>query len=93
MLWNLIYDFFVNYIFGGYLSNGTAVYSRIFGYGISSGYQGLINTDEVPINLFGFNIPISNYLSLIATIITMIIILLVIGHFIKKTFNLFGRII
>lgn len=98
MLWNLIFEFFVKYVFGGYW-NGQS-YVTYIGQVFSNGSWN-VNADlgdvfpVKTINIFGVVTYLSfpSYLSLIATIITIIIILLVIGHFIKKTFNLFGRII
>lgn len=52
-----------------------------------------IYLSDMNVNIFDTDMSLPVYISHIASLITMIIILIVIGHFIKKVFNLFGRII
>lgn len=97
MLWDLIYEFYVRYIFGGVGLNNTP-YNAFIGYS----YDGdMLSNTDIFIKLPFFNsiseqdnfyYSIGNYMSLIATIITMILILVVCFTIIKKCFNIFNRV-
>lgn len=97
MLWDVIYEFFVKYVFGGYF--GGDYYSTFFSY---DNYQGVdFTTNDVAIKLFedvsyetGVPVWISfgNYLSLISTIITIVAILLFCVFIIKKIIGIVFRL-
>lgn len=72
MLWDVIRDFFVQYVFGGYLSNGQSVAAPI------SRYGGVASTTTNTYVEMGLNnptgvmkMPIGDWLSTTATIITL----------------------
>lgn len=97
MLWNEVLDFFVRYVFGGYDSNGD-IYNSFLGITYNGDDITLVDT-YVSLNFFDANsesnlqIMLGNYLSLIATIITMVAILLICCLFIKKIYNMCAHII
>lgn len=103
MLWNSIYEFFVLYVFGGYIADGEPVggllgaildtsdntfyeinTSSIFIFNGSYGDQGGV--------LYPFTMSLGNYLSLIATIITLVAILLFCVFIIKKIIGVMFRL-
>ena len=85
MLWNDIFNFFTRYIFGGYDSVGN-LYNGAFGYVINSQGDGEnLTIGDVCLSFKGYSdtgsglfdyMNFGNYLSLIATIITIVAILL-----------------
>lgn len=92
MLWDIIRDFFVQHIFGGEDSMG-------FLHDITLGNGDLYGTD-VKIhfaNLTDYNgelnYSLSDYLSTIASIITIVVILLICCALIKKIYNMCAHII
>lgn len=104
MLWDLIRDFYVMYIFGGY-SSDLVNYHGYLGHFYDSSSDYLLEdnyTNAVYFNFKGYSsvegvyfdyYSLGDYLSTIATIITLIVILLVCFHIIKKCFNVFTRIL
>lgn len=102
MLWDVVYDFFVQYVFGGYTTEGAYVDSVFFGNAwIGEETSGQIYGYDILIpsgfKLAGWEdtlyLPLPNYLSLIATIISMIIIVVIACLFIKKIYNMVAHII
>lgn len=107
MLWNVVYEFFVKYIFGGYLLDNYGAlkeYYTIYGfiftehgdYDITGGADMLADI-VIHSNNYGFNSPMymsmGNYLSFIATLITMVAIVLICCALIKKIYNMCAHII
>lgn len=92
MLWNIIFEFYVKYIFGGYIYGNA--YSSTVG-------DVLINDSLTGANLTAFRaftmdygaLSWGNYLSLIATLITMVAIVLICCALIKKIYNMCAHII
>lgn len=101
MLWNTVYEFFVKYVFGGVLHSQQ--YFALFGslYDNQSGepYYDLSMSDvlvgqfEVVDASYKMPMFLGNYLALIATIITMVAIVLLCCAFIKKIYNMCAHII
>lgn len=83
-MWNNLIDFFIVNFFGGVTSNGL-VYSGFIG------PQG--STRSLTFNFFGVSISIGNYLSFLATIITMVIIFVLCCLFVAKIIKLIGNLI
>jgi len=96
MLWNVVFEFYVKYIFGGVLSSSSSgSYAGILGHYYDSdlGSWLPLNTWNYSVELFGINIPFGNYLSLIATIISMVAIVVLACLFIKKIYNICAHVI
>lgn len=109
MLWNVIYEFFVKYIFGGWLViRGEAIdfdgalgamwsYSGDYDSNGTAAQVGFIihNINYVDGSSVGDDMIMSlgNYLSLIATIISMVAIVLICCALIKKIYNMCAHII
>lgn len=95
MLWDIVFKFFVQYIFGGIIYDGTSVrsyYSTVGRIFVSDGgLHGDLAT--ITIDLFNYRFPLGNYLSLIATIITMVVILVLCCALIKKIYNICAHVI
>lgn len=102
MLWDLIRDFFVQHITGGYLSNGTFI-PTILGHMsvfennevIDSGLFSTIDSDFVPLGSDGavsFYTNISDYLATTLTIISLILILVACCMFVWKLIKVVGRL-
>lgn len=93
MLWNVVYEFFLKYVFGGIFRdvNGNLIaYSSAFlSYADGVSYT----TIGGDITIFGVPFSLGNYLSLIATIISMIVIVVLACLFIKKIYNMCAHII
>lgn len=91
MLWNNVYEFYIIYIFGGRLS-ANQVYNGVIGQYYESG-SGWVDTTTAQSVLFGVRgYPLGNYLSLIATVITMVAILLFCVFIIKKIIGIIFRL-
>lgn len=110
MLWDVVYEFFVKYIFGG------AYFGDYYGGLLGDNFYSLggnvtddgFNTYNVAIKIGLFDnsyfmnegalidslyMPLGNYLSLIATIISMVVIVVLACLFIKKIYNMVAHII
>lgn len=84
MLWNYIYEFYISHVFGGYLNQNEIVTTYFNGYDNS--------LYSVNFQLFGANISVANYLSLICTVITIVAILLFCVFIIKKIIAIIFRL-
>lgn len=105
MLWDVVFKFFVQNIFGGVLfNNGEAIYySGELGalwYGsdfTQNGFNTSVAMIESPLlhrwTLNNIYMPLGNYLSLIATIITMVVIVVLCCLLIKKIYNMVAHVI
>lgn len=97
MLWNNIYQFFVEHVFGGwwyeYVGNEVVYrgYNAIFSV-TSYEYYNTAN-NYVSTDFFGVPITIGNYLSLIATLISISVILVLCCLFVYKIIKLIGGLI
>ena len=97
MLWDIVRDFFVRYIFGGYTSNGDFCAS----YGMDFGNDDYISQLCIKTSFFNSEylndnnvvMCLGDYLSTIATIISMVIIVVIACLFIKKIYNMCAHII
>lgn len=95
MLWDIIRDFFVVHIFGGTDSNFGVYNPMLF----NNDNDGDFYTNTVYIKLFqdldGSPLywSVGDYLSTVATIITMVVILLLCCALIKKIYNMCAHII
>lgn len=99
MLWDIIYDFFVHHVFGGYDTNDV-IHSAFFGegYNVDDGLNPFATYEINAItlkDLYGTEVSFSlgNYLSFIATLITMVAIVLICCALIKKIYNMCAHII
>lgn len=81
-LWNIIRDFFIQYIFGGTASTGVAYNDNIIGGEINTNNYAILN-----------DITLGNWLSTTATIIVLIGICLSIWHFVRWLFRLTAGLI
>lgn len=108
MFWDIVYNFFIQHIFGGFDTFGNGYTSSLgIGFYNNNGTDitdDFLTTDAWLINLNGafqydgdyysnFYMPIGNYLSLIATIISMVAIVVLCCLFIKKIYNMCAHII
>lgn len=104
MLWNTIYEFFVKYVFGGYSTREGITYSAIFGpFFKNEGLydpdmytsDALITLDNLSIADVGspLQMPLSNYLCFIATIISITVIVVLCCLFVYKIIKLIGGLI
>lgn len=99
MLWDNIFEFFVKHIFGGVLSSGS--YGGILGIAYNSTSQSSYQITTA--NFFSFSylsgsgdriaLPFGNYLSFIATIVSITIIVVLCCLFVKKIVSLVGGLI
>ena len=95
-LWNLIRDFFVENIFGGYLSNGTIISNNVI-----SGTNSAVNTTSniqfsIPTWLKGsteFKLSLGDWLSTSFTIITLILLVFFLYIFVKWIFRIFAGLL
>lgn len=91
MLWTIIYDFYIQYIFGGYLTNGVGPFNAPF---FKVGANTNLYTYEITLNIFGISgIHLSSYLASIATLISIVAIVLICCALIKKIYNMCAHII
>lgn len=92
MLWNIVYEFFVRYIFGGYLTIGEQDYAfwSTFAYD-SNGTIYYLNKTEI--TLFGSTITLGNYFAFLATFISMVVIVFLCCLLIKKIYNMCAHVI
>lgn len=81
-LWNIIRDFFIQYIFGGTASNGVPYNENIIAGEINTNNYAILN-----------DITLGNWLSTTATIIVLIGICLAIWHFVRWLFRLTAGLI
>lgn len=96
MLWDLIRDFFVMHVFGGYASNGLNYECSIGTLWYAEGEEGeeilsittLFNLDNT-----GYQISMGDWLSTTATIISITIIVVLCCLFIYKIIKLIGGLI
>lgn len=100
MLWDIVYDFFVHHIFGGVDTQLENTYAFI---GFDSD-DNLLSTLDIKFDFFkiidqesgelvSYSYNLGNYLSLIATIITIVIIVTLCALFIWKMVKLIGGLI
>lgn len=100
MLWDLVLDFFIHHIFGGVDTQGVYYYACLgFNYNEGSGEYTAIYTSNgfrysFLTTQYGSNMymPLGNYLSLIATIITMVALVIFSFIIIKKIISVFIRL-
>lgn len=103
MLWNVIITFYIQYIFGGvYFSDELGRYVEYPGILGTNFFEGSYDTDWYTSNIDFFKIvsgdnvaylSLGNYLSIIATIITMIVIVVLCCQLIKKIYNMCAHVI
>lgn len=100
MLWDVVYSFFIKYIFGGTYRGTTynAFFLQLFNNGqASNDYLSSAQINALNFNVIGnnytYSISFGNYLSLIATIISMVAIVLICCALIKKIYNMCAHII
>lgn len=97
MLWTAIFEFFVKYVFGGVLfgNNSTSYYRGYIlgGYIYGSSTPLAIDTTSLSVTIFGQQLPIGNYFSFIATIISISIIVVLCCLFVYKIIKLIGGLI
>lgn len=85
-LWDIIRDFFVNNIFGGYNSSGNRIYQSM---GKSNGLA--YYAHEVNIIQFGdYSVNLADWLSTTATIITLILLVAFLYLVVKYIFKVFS---
>ena len=103
-LWNLIRDFFVENIFGGFLSDGNFIENKIGGLNSSyttdteMGYTGSLfyqvsNYDWVNDSPTPVYLGLGDWLSTTFTIITLILLVIVLYIFVKWIFRLFSGLL
>lgn len=86
MLWNVVRDFFVSHIFGGITSQGVD-----YGAYLNDNFTTLDIIYDLDVNN-GVGISLGDYLSTIATIICMVVIVLLCCLFIKTLIKLVFRL-
>lgn len=106
-LWNLIRDFFVEHIFGGWTSSGDLIDSnivgRVFDNNGSSTDMALSGSYYIPVG-FGIvdnegtyagslNMTLGDWLSTTFTIITLILLVIFLYIFVKWIFKLFSGLL
>lgn len=99
-LWRLIRDFFVENLFGGYLSSGRYI-SNSLGYGLSTNGYVELNTSNsfVDVGLTKNDgtiikgITFGDWLSTTFTIITLILLVIFLYIFVKWIFKLFSGLL
>lgn len=99
MLWDIIFDFFVHYIFGG-IDSQNNVYPATLGgffYNGESRYQSISTSNPLKFNNWFLDINIywctGNYFSFIATIISIVVIFILCCLLVKKIYNICAHII
>ena len=108
-LWNIIRDFFVTYIFGGKPSTGTIVDHNCIGnilYDYNGSVEshkgfntniiyniGTVNENGASVVIGNGYITMADWLSTTATIITLIIICVLLGFFVRWLFRLTAGLI
>lgn len=97
MLWDNIFEFFVMYVFGGRLvKNGQfLIYRGTIGaqWISTTNLESIDTSNNINLNILGMNLPLGNYLSLIATIITITFIVVLCCMFVYKIIKLIGGLI
>ena len=102
VLWDVIRDFFVQNVFGGYDSTGSAYFTN-FGHfqtfidGTRDDYA-FYNGTELITEMFSFEgtnyyINISDWLSTIATLTTLILLVIVLALFVRWVFRMFSGLL
>lgn len=95
MLWDLIRDFFVQHVFGGYLSNGDFINTMLSDYS-NEEITWFIPTGDDIVDVTthnGFAITLGDWLSTTATAISITIIVVLCCMFIYKIIKLIGGLI
>lgn len=102
MLWNIVYEFFVKYIFGGSF-NGLEYQALLGDVWNITDIEDIYYEESYTSSLISFNfdnpwgnnfaMSLGNYLSLVATLITMVAIVLICCALIKKIYNMCAHII
>lgn len=91
-IWNLLRDFFVQYIFGGYTSTGE-IYSGVIG--SQQNTQNIFVAADNIVDSSGnvVNLSIGDYLSTTATIITLVVFVGILFLFLKWLFKVISGFI
>lgn len=87
-MWNAIYDFFVTNIFGGYTSMNVYV-NAVLGRGSTNT---IYNNANSYVSLFGHELAVGNYFAYLATLVSIILILILCCLFIYRLIRLVGRL-
>lgn len=97
-IWNLLRDFFVQYIFGGKTSTGLS-FAGVLGYDLNGQSRTTSNTVVNMGDSFAtsggqpFNLSIGDYLSTTATIITLVVFVGILFLFLKWLFKVISGFI
>lgn len=95
LLWNMIRDFYVNYIFGGIDSNYNNNASNfMIGYGKYPDGTGALKSSGIFFDIGnGYSITIGDWLSTTATVITLVVLVLVLFLFLRWLFKVVSGLI
>jgi len=93
MLWDVVRDFFVHYVFGG-IDSAEEYFGTNLGWFTTIDYsEDLYDADTWIFTIGDYKYSLSNWLSTMATIISMIIIVVLACLFIKKIYNICAHVI